>query len=211
MQPNVNHRRLRSSLCVLGASALFCLGAACVVDGGGDVERIGEQRSVHIVGGGSHCVSLMAGQTMHAGTVCVDVDHTVDTSSECGAGATGVAWVTYTAVSEWSILSAHLAVGDEPTDIPTNNAGNPKVGHFAYADDDLGGVSSHTFTVPLCELGLDGSDSDCEHATAYLAAHAVVHKHDCEGDETAWGKGERINPQGSWAQYFTVELECSEQ
>lgn len=201
-----------ASLVTLAGGTLLLVFGGC---GGPDAPARGGEvrlRAVEIPGLDAHCVTLYAGQTIDVGTVCAEVDPDVDTSAQCGAGSTGVLRVTYGTTGGWLLYETHLAVGDEFDDFPVNGGGNLKVGQFPYGDDDLGGVSSHAIEVPLCLLGLDGADASCDPVTAYLAAHAVVKKSGCCGghqEETAWGHGPEVNPNGgSWATYFTVPLEC---
>jgi hypothetical protein len=213
MHGNTSHiRRPASSSLAILAGCTLALGASCSIDGGGDGTQLHALRSVEIADGGIHCVTLYAGQTIDVGEVCVSVDSDVDTSAWCGAGATGVLYISYSTHEGWTLDEVHAAVGDELGDLPTNPAGNPVPGQFPYADDAIpAGTTMYTFTVPLCELGLDGGDTSCD-VTAYVAAHAVVRKHHHHGghqEETAWGDGERFKPQGNWATYFTVPLECT--
>ncbi|MCX4240477.1 hypothetical protein [Paraliomyxa miuraensis] len=202
-------RSLRTRLQWVALVASFGIGAGCAIgDDDGDIEGFGSARMVEVVGD-STCVPLYAGQTIDAGSVCVSIDNTVDTSAQCGAGATGVMNVTYQTTGGWEIVEAHLAVGDELSDIPANKKGNPQIGHFPYASGASG--TSRNFAVPLCELDLDGADTACDPVNAYLAAHAAVRKAKANGtyqNETAWGDGERIVTKGSWAEYFNMTLEC---
>ncbi len=212
MQSNHRHRLGRVLGVVVGAG-LFVAGASCAVDGETDAEGPQALRSVELGEPGEHCVHLMAGQHIHVGWVCAEVDHDVDTSSECGAGSSGAVIVTYETHGGWYLTEEHLAVGDELDDIPTNNAGHPKNGHFPYHDEDPAGHTSRSFVVPLCAFGLDGGDEHCDPVTGYFAAHAVVKK-DHEGgcqEETAWGEGEEFPANGGWAMYFEHELHCEHQ
>jgi hypothetical protein len=170
-------------------------------------EGLGSMRVAALADDG--CVTLYAGQSIDVGTVCVAVDASVDTSVECGEGATGALEVTYTTEGGWTLVETHLAVGDELSDIPTNRHGNPTIGLFPYASGDISGATTQTFVVPLCELGMDGADDVCEPVTAFLAAHAVVSQGEGEATETAWGDGEALGG-GSWAEAFSVDLECHE-
>ena len=208
----VSNLRVRFQLAVLTGCALPLLGAGCALgDGDRDTEGFDSARSIEIAGD-STCVPLYAGQTTEAGSVCVAIDDTVDTSAHCGAGATGVMNVVYTTTGGWELVETHLAVGDELGDVPANKKGNPKIGHFPYTSTNAGDTTQ-SFAVPLCELGLDGTDTACDPVKAYLAAHAAVRKGDGAGgyrSETAWGDGERLVRKGSWAEYFNMKLECKD-
>jgi hypothetical protein len=173
-----------------------------------------ETRAVSIVDAQNTCVTLFAGQTIAAGTVCVGVDNTVDTSTQCSAqGTKGALTVTYNTTGGWQLTEAHLAAGDAFSDIPTNNKGNPQPGQFPYHSGDITGATTYAFQVPLCVFGLDAAAEACDPVTAYFAAHAVVRKDNGDGTwdtQTGWGDGPRIVEKGNWATFFTLELQCEE-
>jgi hypothetical protein len=199
-----------STLALLGVVGL----AGCAAGPDSEDEaRLGQaDSSIVVFAEESTCVTLFAGQTSDAGTVCASIDNTVDTSAECGPGATGVMDVTFSTTGGWELQEAHLAVGDDLADIPANKKGNPKIGNFPYNSGDITGATSQSFSVPLCELGLDGAQESCDPVTAYLAAHAAVRKDNGDGSyqtETGWGDGDRFVDRGSWAEYFNLTLECT--
>jgi len=73
----------------------------------------------------------------------------------------------------WGLTETHLAVGASLDDIPTNKAGNPKVGNFPFGNDELEGVAE---AGPYCIDFGDGEgelDVECDD-TLVIAAHAVV-------------------------------------
>lgn len=201
---------VNAGLAVLGAS-LSLMSMACGMEDD-SVEGYDSLRSVELADD-STCVPLYAGQTTDVGTVCVSVDNTVDTSATCGTGAAGVMNITYATTGGWTLSETHLAAGDELADIPANKKGNPKIGNFAHASGDISGATTHEVSVPLCDFGLDAADITCDPVKAYLAAHAVVTHDNGDGtfdEETAWGDGERMVKKGSWAEYFNMHLECSD-
>lgn len=206
-KPTNRQHRARHGIALLLGCTLSIVAAGCDTTGEPDAERI-EARSVKVDGSEAQCVRLMAGQHHHAGSVCVHVEHDADTSAYCGAGSTGKLVVTYSTHEGWELYEEHLAVGEEYGDIPKNNGGNPQPGQFPYHNEDAGGHISHSFYVPLCELGIDGSDHACDPVTAYFAAHAVVkkyHGNECQ-EETAWGEGPSLG--NNWSMYFTHVLSC---
>jgi hypothetical protein len=206
-------RLTRLSLAMLGGCGLALFGAGCSVDDGDDAEGFDDMRYVEIAGA-STCVTLYAGQTIDAGTVCVSIDNSVDTSAQCGAGSTGVMNVAYDTTGGWQITETHLAAGDQLGDIPVNKAGNPQIGQFAFGGTSPAGTTTKSVSVPLCNFGLDGTDEACDPVKSYLAGHAVVRKQNANGTwqtETAWADGERIVKKGSWAEYFNMKLECKEE
>ncbi|MCA9652560.1 MAG: hypothetical protein H6712_25140 [Myxococcales bacterium] len=187
------------------------LGLGCgTEDRGDDLGDLDNDRIVEIAND-TTCVTLYAGQTIDVGSVCVSIDNTVDTSGQCGAGATGVMTVQYDTTGGWTLSETHLAVGDALSDIPANRKGNPQIGHFPYAGPAADGATSVSYQVPLCTVGLDGADEACDPVNAFFAAHAVVEHDNGDGsvhNETAWGDGERLVRKGSWAEYFNMSLEC---
>lgn len=187
-------------------SVLLLTASACGLD---PVTEYESDRLVEIAGEET-CVALFAGQHIEAGTVCVTIDSEADSSASCGDGASGIVHVEYATSGGWTIEETHLAVGDEVSDIPANNKGNPKIGHFEHAGTHDAGTTVVGYDVPLCELGLDGADTSCDPVNAYFAAHAVVKGPD-GSTETAWGNGESMTEQGSWAEMFSMDLVCKDE
>lgn len=204
----LSHPRLVPLSLLAGALAV----AGCDASNATVETSVATQQAAYVeIAGGNSCVTLYAGQTIDAGTVCMSIDNAVDTSAVCGAGATGAIEVAFTTTGGWEIAEAHLALGDELADFPVNRKGNPQIGLFPYATGDITGATSHTFQVPLCVVGLDGADEACDPVTAYVAAHAAVRKANGDGTfqtETGWGDGDRFVAKGSWAEYFNASLEC---
>ena len=129
-------------------------------------------------------VDLIAGQEITAGTVEVDPDWLNEE----------VTVIYDTSGTNWKIRDTHLHVAQDFEDIPTNPAGNPRVGHFDHSGKpDPAPADTATYSIDIGDA-----------QRLYIAAHAVVHAQG-EGRETAWGAGERINDRGNWATYFVVE------
>jgi len=128
-------------------------------------------------------VTLMAGQTINAGTVEVTND-------------ADFIYVTYTTTDGWLLTQTHMYVGDCAL-IPTNNPGNPIPGQFPY-NGVHSNVTTYTYQVPISAIGL--GNCGC------VAAHAVVVKLDASGHviatQTGWGNGTVINPGGNWGMKF---------
>ncbi len=129
-------------------------------------------------------VDLMAGQTINSGTVSVTND-------------ASYIYVTYTTANGWLLTQTHLFVGDCAL-IPVTNAGNPIPGQFPYSSSH-NNATSFTYQVPLSAIGL--GNCGC------IAAHAVVVKLNASGQviaqQTGWGNGIRINPNGgNWGMKF---------
>lgn len=215
-QAKPRRRHLTVALAGLAVFALIpALWFGCSPDGEDESEGevIEKERAVSIADE-STCVTLFAGQTIDAGTVCVIVDNSVDTSAQCEAeGSTGALNVVYATANGWELTEAHLAAGDELSDIPVNRKGNPKIGNFPYNSGDITGATAHSFQVPLCEFGLDGAQDSCDPVNAYFAAHAALRKDNGDGSyqtETGWGDGDGLVDQGSWAMFFNLLLECGD-
>ncbi|HSH74896.1 MAG TPA: hypothetical protein VLA09_04415, partial [Longimicrobiales bacterium] len=103
-------------------------------------------------------------------------------------------YVVYRTDPGWPIHKTALFVGASAEEIPTNGAGNPRVGQFPYeASHD--GPNEVIWEVPLSSL----ASSD-----VVVAAFAEVGPVD--DPEGAWGEGEEITPGRSWATFFTYEV-----
>ncbi|GAH62258.1 unnamed protein product, partial [marine sediment metagenome] len=78
----------------------------------------------------------------------------------------------------WGLTETHLAVATSLEGIPTNKAGNPKVGNFPFGNDELGGVAEDG---PYCiDFGEEEGELDVECGDELvIAAHAVIEKEDC--------------------------------
>jgi len=147
---------------------------------------------------GNSCMTLLAGQSITAGTVCAVVE---------GSNVK----VTYTTTGGWLLYEAHLWAGLNLADMPQTNSGNPKIGNFPYNSAGLGGLTTYSFMVPLATFGLSSSATTCGDVTAYMVAHAVVKKQLADGSfqsETAYGEGTRLVAKGNWAMWFSVILTC---
>ncbi|GAG73567.1 unnamed protein product [marine sediment metagenome] len=106
---------------------------------------------------------LFAGQDMLVGNVLVwDDGEELCVRYELSEAALADGWLLY---------ETHLAVAADLSGIPTNKAGNPKVGKFPYGDDDLGGVESYE----ECEIPIP--DVECD-VPFVIAAHAAIEKHE---------------------------------
>lgn len=146
---------------------------------------------------GQSCVTLFAGQTIDAGTVCaaVDGDNLV---------------ITYTTDNGWELTAAHLWVGDNMDDMPQTANGNPKIGNFPYNSGEITGATTYSFYVPLSSLS---SECVCD-LSYFAAAHAALRKWDRDGGyetQTGWADGPQITEGGSWATYTTVTLGCDDE
>jgi hypothetical protein len=106
-------------------------------------------------------------------------------------------YITYATWNPWVITETHVAVATSLQGIPQTKSGNPKVGQFPYKHEDLGGVTSDPYTIPLADLSAGSGD------TLVIAAHAVVEIPCCR-EETAWGDcGISFPfPGNNWALYF---------
>jgi hypothetical protein len=129
-------------------------------------------------------VTLLAGQTMNAGTVSVTND-------------ANYYYVTYTTANGWLLTQTHLYVGN-CANIPVNNPGNPIPGQFPYAGSH-NNITTYTYQVPIAAIG--AGNCGC------IAAHCVVVKLNSNGgvasQQTGWGAGTQINlGSGNWGTKF---------
>ena len=157
-------------------------GAIKSTGGGGIVSRTADVPPV------SNCpatvVTLFAGQTIDAGTVSV-------------ANDSNFIYVTYNTANGYVLTQTHLYVGACAL-IPVNRPGNPIPGQFPYASAHSN-LSSYTYQIPI--TALPAGTCGC------IAAHAVVVKLNAAGtvvdQQTGWGNGTVINPDGQWGMKFT--------
>ena len=129
---------------------------------------------------------LIAGQHYEAGMVTITIteDQLI---------------ITYTTNDEWTIDATHLSIGGcNDESIPTNESGNPQIGHFEYHSEHSDGVNQVTYTFDLDDI----PDQFC------FAAHAEVSGP--TGEETAWAEGEEFSGN-SWAMYVEVDIsDCND-
>jgi hypothetical protein len=125
--------------------------------------------------------TLFAGQDIEIGTVNVYNNE-------------GFIYVDFQVDEPWVLIETHVAVYEDLSDFPTTKKGNPKIGRFDY---DINSEIAY--------------DLECGN-TLYIASHACVEKLDSDGntiqEESAWGYGTEFNDGGSWAMYFTHEIQC---
>ncbi len=129
-------------------------------------------------------VTLFAGQTQNAGNVTVTND-------------ANFIYVTYNTANGFVLTQTHLYVGACEL-IPVNRPGNPIPGQFPYASAHAS-VTSYTYQVPITAIPVG--------TCGCIAAHAVVNQFTATGgstnQQTAWGNGTVINPDGQWGMKFT--------
>jgi len=128
-------------------------------------------------------VTLFAGQTINAGNVTVSND-------------ANFIYVTYNTTNGYVLTQTHLFVG-ECALIPVNRPGNPIPGQFPYASAHSN-LTSYTYQIPI--MAIPVGTCGC------IAAHAVVKKYNAAGQvidqQTGWGNGTVINPNGQWGMKF---------
>ena len=144
----------------------------------------------------AQCDTLYAGKSIDAGTVCVTNDNEY-------------LYVTYSTTGDWYLDDVHLFVGASLADMPATKTGNPKIGNFPYAIEDLD-TQEHTFSIMLGDLG--AADPCVSPKPLALAAHAALVRRDAAGNvyqtETGWGNGLQLNAKGSWAMSFSYTTQC---
>ncbi len=127
---------------------------------------------------------LTAGQFFNSGDVTVTNDQ-------------NFIYVTYTTANGYLLTQTHLFVGGCSA-IPVNNQGNPVPGQFPNKTVH-NNSTTYTYQIPITSI--PAGNCGC------IAAHAVVIKLNELGEvidqQTAWGKGVRINPTGNWGMKFS--------
>ena len=128
-------------------------------------------------------VTLFAGQTINAGNVTVSND-------------ANFIYVTFNTANGYVLSQTHLFVGDCAL-IPVNRPGNPIPGQFPYTSPHSN-LTSYTYQIPI--MAIPVGSCGC------IAAHAVVGKLNTSGQlveqQTGWGNGTVINPDGQWGMKF---------
>ena len=186
---------------IIALLALTSFAAGC--NDSGETGSITAQPSELVVlSEGDFCQDLLAGQTTDAGDVCLTVDG-------------GDLVITYTTTTEdgWLLGETHLWAGTSIADMPQTKKGNPKIGNFPYSSGSITPTGSYEVRVPLSEFGLNGTETECDALTFYVAAHAVVGKSYEDGSfqtETGWAAGDRMVARGSWATFFSGEFICTD-
>ena len=112
------------------------------------LERDNEVVDIGYLGSGLNCVTLLAGQTNNAGTVCfddidTDNDYVIDTLE-----------VTYTTSNGWELVNANLWIGGALSGLPQTPSGNPIPGQFPYKSGDITGSTSYIFLNTPCGSGI---------------------------------------------------------
>jgi hypothetical protein len=152
---------------------------------------------------GYECQTLIAGQWMDSGEVCVKVEGTD-------------LLVTYNMNMDdsWQLTEAQLwaGVGDNPVaaGMPANKKGNPQIGRFPFVSGDITGETTYQFTVPLTTLGAAVPEDLCG-SSALLAGHAAVRQDngaDGYNTQTGWIDGQQILAGGSWAMFASIDFTC---
>ena len=123
--------------------------------------------------------TLLAGQSIHAGTISISNDQTN-------------VYVNYSTSGGWQIQKTHLYVGTCSL-IPTSHGGNPQIGLFPYQTSYSPAVTAFTYTIPLAGLG----------SCYCVAAHCEVVLKDSNGNiiqtETGWARETRLEVTvGQW-------------
>lgn len=135
---------------------------------------------------GNITVDLIGGQNTDIGSVKAEIvgDNLV---------------VTYNAEDGVLLYQTHLNVSVIPI-------GDSTPGQFPFKHDELGGVTTDVYVIPLSIFGLSNPCVECDECNEYLyiASHAAV-----SGGETAWGQGmEIVDNTGNWAMYFGLPITC---
>jgi hypothetical protein len=115
-----------------------------------------------------------------------------------------------------SFGTLHLWVGDNDptgavTTMPKAGNGAPIPGQFPY-QFDASGLQTHTFTIPLSELGITDVFTACD-KTLYVVAHAEISvDSDCDGDlDSETGFGGNLPGTGSrWWFYGAYAVCCDD-
>ena len=138
---------------------------------------------------------FLAGQTINTGNITIWNDETN-------------VYVHYQVTGGYRLKKTHLYVGAENM-IPTNNAGNPRIGQYPrQTDHGTPGVSGYTYVIPRSSL--NSGSTGC----LWISAHAEVGGTDPSGQsfsQTGWAAGPQVNDGGSWAMKYAYCIdECAD-
>lgn len=205
--------RSRATGLALGAGMLLSATVTGCANEGDD-ELVGDfdQDRIIEITSDSTCVPLVK-RRGDVGTVCMTIDNDVDTSAQCGEGSTGVMNVTFETEGPWELIRARVGVGHSLEDFPRNRRGRVIRNELPYQSGEIPGQTSHTLTVPLCEVGLDGADEVCDPVNAHLVAHARVRRLRRNGtyrSRSVFGDGTMVGSRRRHGRMFTLELSCAE-
>jgi hypothetical protein len=193
------HRNLFSPLKLAAVALIALFSSSCnkEVSGPANLSEITKAVDLGSLGSGQSCVTLLAGQHINSGNVCITDE---DTN---GDGLPDRLVVTYTTHNGWMLDNVKFWIGATLAEMPQNNNGTPKLGQFPYKADNVNGTS-HTFYIPFADIGYS-----CYAPVKYFAvANATV----TNGgqSEGAWADGDRLVASGNWAMYFNLWISCEE-
>ena len=141
---------------------------------------------------------LTAGQTIVVGTVTASND------------AQNI-YITYTLTATGATFGTlHLWVGDSLANVPKNSEGIVVPGQFPYQFDAAGGTS-HTFTIPLTDVGITDVNTVCG-KTYYVVSHAevtITGEGGTTSQQTAFG-GDQTGEGPRWWFYGSFPIYCPE-
>lgn len=148
---------------------------------------------------GTTTCNLTAGQTINVGTVTIENDQSN-------------LYVTYTLTYPGATFGTlHMWAGNDLTNLPTNNPGNPQPGQFCQADGgacfDASGLTTYTFIIPFVDLNIVDINNVCNQ-NLYVVTHAEVNNVNGQ-NETAFGC-DKPGPTGNrWWFYGTYKITCN--
>ncbi len=161
----------------------------------------GNQLKSVVTSSGSNSVSLIAGQTINAGSVLyTDIDTNAD-------GIDDALEITYSLTGGWEFVEIQYWMDLNLSTLPVTKSGNPQVGLFPYKFADVLGQTTYSFQVPFSAINFT---CDAE-GIYYIASHASVRLLKADGtyqNETAWGQGQRLVQKGNWAMYYYIDIDC---
>lgn len=133
----------------------------------------------------SYDTTIYAGQNINIGSLTITNDETN-------------LYITFNIIDGWGLNETHVYVGHY-SDVPRNSQNIPIPGQFPYKHENLGGVTTDSYTIPLEGL------PDCY----VIAAHAAT-----TNGETAWSNGISFSqlwgsPRWGWVTEYCTQV-CEE-
>jgi hypothetical protein len=188
---------MKRLLGMMGTSilAMFVLSACSQHDDGvnSPLSMKDAERAAIAVSSNTPCVSLIAGQSIDAGSICFEQMN-------------DQLKVTFTVTGDWMLDEAQLWIGTDQNGYPKAKNGNPIPGQFPFPSGSID-AQSYIFYIPFSYLGYTGGA-----ACYYVMAHASISRPlgtdpQTYQQETGWGQGDRVTQRGNWATRFQICLD----
>ena len=138
------------------------------------------------------CVTLLAGQHIDVGEVCVSTD---------GENI----YLEYWLDAPWTLTETQTWIGWPKDAYPQAKKGNPIPGQFPVKSGDISGASHYTVVYPYDAIA--GRENPGCGDEVYIVAHSSLRNTTTGASETAWPDGEDM-PGNNWAMGLPWTITC---